>query len=132
MGEYLHKQIKHRKIKEDYYLKTLLFVRDRHVYSRKTISTLECTECSVRSTTAASPAGVAPEPELKVQAPLRLPVGQPPLSRDAWSDAEDQVSMIVDVVSSDILNRNEKAWLCKINLKEEHDEFLDWFGPSRE
>jgi hypothetical protein len=26
----------------------------------------------------------------------------------------------------------EKARLCKINLEEEHDEFLDWFGPSGE
>jgi hypothetical protein len=25
-----------------------------------------------------------------------------------------------------------KARLCKINLKEEHDEFLDWFRPSGE
>jgi hypothetical protein len=25
-----------------------------------------------------------------------------------------------------------KARLCKINLKEEHDKFLDWFGPSGE
>jgi hypothetical protein len=26
----------------------------------------------------------------------------------------------------------EKARLCKINLEEEHGEFLDWFGPSGE
>jgi hypothetical protein len=26
----------------------------------------------------------------------------------------------------------KKARLCKINLEEEHDEFLDWFGPSGE
>jgi hypothetical protein len=38
----------------------------------------------------------------------------------------------VDVVLSDILSRNGKTRLCKINLKEEHDEFLDWFGPSEE
>jgi hypothetical protein len=25
-----------------------------------------------------------------------------------------------------------KAQLCKINLEEEHDKFLDWFGPSEE
>jgi hypothetical protein len=25
-----------------------------------------------------------------------------------------------------------KARLCKINLEEEHGEFLDWFGPSGE
>jgi hypothetical protein len=31
----------------------------------------------------------------------------------------------VDIVSSDILSRNRKTRLCKINLEEEHSEFLD-------
>jgi hypothetical protein len=39
---------------------------------------------------------------------------------------------IIPYVSLDILNRNGKTRLCKINFEEEHDEFLDWFGPSGE